>query len=81
MAHTITSPGQIPSTSSGSPQRNFILNLVTGVVRFFDSLAASQRAVNHYERLAHLSDAELEAQGLKREEIPHYVLEQNFGRY
>lgn len=80
MAHTATSPSQIPSSSSGAPRHNFIVSFVTGIVRFFDSLAASQRAVAHYDRLVHLSDAELEAKGLKREEIPHFVLEQNFGR-
>lgn len=51
-----------------------------GIVRFLESLAASQQAARHFDRLVHLNDAELAARGLAREDIPNYVFEQNFGR-
>lgn len=53
----------------------------TGIVRFLESLAASQQAARHFDRLVHLNDGELAAKGLTREDIPNYVFEQNFGRH
>ena len=74
--------------SSGTPQhktaRGFVsqIDRVAGsVARFFGSMAAAQQAARRYEYLAHLSDAELSARGLKRQDIPHYVLEQMHNRH
>lgn len=52
----------------------------TGIIRFLESLAASQQAARHFDRLVHLNDAELAAQGLVRADIANYVFERNFGR-
>jgi hypothetical protein len=78
--HTVTAPSHVPSSSHGTPERTPISDLFSGIVRFFDSLVASQKAVARYERLAHLSDAELGARGLKREDIPRHVFEDIFDR-
>jgi hypothetical protein len=76
-----TSTG-LATPSSGAPQHkkgsgfvSQIGRVINSVARFFASLAAAQQAARRYEYLAHLSDAELSARGLKREDIPFYVAE------
>lgn len=78
--HSTTAPvGFVPSTS-GSPRPGLIDRALSAIASFFNSLAASQKAAHHYERLAMLSDGELRAYGLKREDIPRHVFEQAFDR-
>jgi len=81
-----------PATpSSGAPQhqkgRGFVSQIGRAVnsvaqafASWFDSLAAAQQASRRYEYLTHLSDAELAAFGIKRQDIPHYVLERLHNR-
>ena len=77
----------LATPSSGAPQhksgRGFVSQIgrvINSVARFFASLAAAQQAARRYEYLAHLSDAELSARGLKREDIPFYVAERMHNR-
>ena len=81
-----TSTG-LATPSSGAPQHkkgsgfvSQIGRVVKSIAGFFDSLVAAQQAARRYEYLAHLSDAELSARGLKREDIPFYVFEQMHNR-
>jgi hypothetical protein len=60
---------QIPS-GRAYPRRSFtrlVLNLING---FREAQEISYR----YEQLAHLSDAELTARGMRREDLPHIAL-------
>lgn len=83
--HSATAHAGIPSAKGGSPRRGVFHAVIAGVGRtlgavgvFFDSLIASQQAIARYERLARMSEKELAARGLKREDIPRYVFDQTF---
>ena len=81
----------LAALSSGAPQyqkdRGFISQIGQAVysvaqtfVSWFDALAAAQQASRRYEYLTRLSDAELVAFGIKRQDIPHYVIERMHNR-
>jgi hypothetical protein len=50
----------------------------SGVVRFFDVVAAAGRARVEFEQLARMSDSDLTAHGLTRETALRGVFERNF---
>jgi hypothetical protein len=81
--HSATAPASIPSTTRDSPHRVILHTVLANIGRafraigaFFDSLIAAQQAIARYERLARMSETELAARGIKREDIPHYVFRQ-----
>ena len=81
-----TSTG-LATPSSGAPQHKKGSGFVSQIGRvvksfagFFDSLVAAQQAARRYEYLTHLSEAELAAYGIKRQDIPPYVAERMHNR-
>ena len=88
VTHMVTAPIGRATPSSGATQhktaRGFVSQIgqvVDSVARFFESLQASQQAAAHYAHLAHLSNEELSARGLKRQDIPHYVVKRMLDRH
>lgn len=60
--------------------QNFRSSIVDGIARFFSTLASSidlaassKARMRQIDQLSALSDAELEAKGLRREDIARYV--------
>lgn len=81
----------LATSSSGAPRqqkgRGFVAQIGRAVMSaaqsfaaFFDALATARQAAGSYEYLAHLSDAELAAHGIERQDIPHYVFERYYNR-
>jgi len=75
-------PTGFATPSSGAPQQkpvgsffSQIGQAIDSVVGFFGSIVAAQRIAVYCERLVRLSDAELSARGLKREDIPNHILD------
>ena len=78
--HTATaSVGLVPSTP-GTRGPNLITRVLSAIADFFDSLAASQKAIHRYEYLVRSSDAELAVRGLKREDLSRCIYEQMCNR-
>lgn len=48
-------------------------DLIAGVSGFFSSLARANSAAHAFDRLNHLSDAQLAARGLSRETLGKYI--------
>ncbi len=78
--HMSAIPTGFATPSSGAPQQKTVGSFLSqfgraidSMVGFFGSIVAAQRSALYCDRLVRLSDAELSARGLKREDIPSYV--------
>lgn len=47
---------------------------------FLGDIGRARQACSDYERLSHLSDAELTRRGLAREDLPRFAYDRAFGR-
>jgi len=81
----------LSTPSGGAPQqkkgRDFVSQIgraVNSIAQtfssLFDSFAVAKQTSRRYEYFTHLSDAELAAFGIKRQDISHYVLERMHNR-
>jgi hypothetical protein len=61
----------LPSRSDRAYPRRSFKRLVRNLI---DGFREAQRVSHRYERLSHLSDAELAARGMRREDLPRIAL-------
>ncbi len=85
--HMSAIPTGFATPSSGAPQQKTVGSFLSQIGRaidsmvgFFGSIVAAQRTAVYCDRLVRMSDAELSARGLKREDIPNHVLDRMFDR-
>jgi hypothetical protein len=85
--HMSAIPTGFATPSSGAPQQkpvgSFLSQIgqaIDSVAGFFGSIVAAQRTADYCDRLVRLSDAELSARGLKREDIPNHILDRMHNR-
>jgi hypothetical protein len=67
------------ASAANKPVAHHVFHAIEGVVQFFATLGATfagaQEARRVYERLSHLSDSQLAARGLTREDVTRLTLQ------
>lgn len=70
--------GQGGSSGRSESRTQFLSDLINGLRQFARSIGAGMAAASEYKRLDRMNDAQLEREGLKREEISRAVFHRNY---